>query len=224
MVDVLAWPAFAERLDWRQGEHVTLLGQTGAGKSVLATHLLQRRRFSVVLGTKPTDDTLKRFKRLGWKRRVKWPPPNADERVLLWPQMRQIGDIVNQRDVLRGALEDIYTQGSWCVYVDELPYVANQLGLASTLEMLWLQGRALGVSVVAAAQRPVWIPVAALTQASHLFLWRQTDRRDLKRLGEIAGNHDHDEVAAIVRKLPQHAFLYLSHRGDAVVSRAPAVL
>lgn len=223
-VPVLPWRSFLDRFDWRAGEHVTLLGQTGSGKSYLAAELLALRTYSVVLGTKPRDDSLKRFARSGWKRRVKWPPPTYDQRVLLWPSMQQMADIVAQRDVMREALESIYTEGAWCVYVDELPYFTRQLGLGSLLELYWLQGRALGISLVAAAQRPVWIPLEALTQATHVFLWRQTEKRDLQRMTEIGGNHDTDEVAHIVRNLPPHSFLYLSTSdGSCGISRAPNI-
>src|SRR5690349_6421632 len=44
--------------NWRQGEHVGLIGPTGSGKTTLAMWLLPLRKYVVVLGTKPRDKTL----------------------------------------------------------------------------------------------------------------------------------------------------------------------
>ena len=43
---------------WKQGEHVTTIGPTGSGKTVLNRELLRRRDFVVVLGVKNRDKEL----------------------------------------------------------------------------------------------------------------------------------------------------------------------
>lgn len=222
-VPVVSWSAFLRRLDWRQGEHLTAIGHTGSGKSHAVRLLLPLRGHSVVFGTKPRDATLKAFRRDGWVRYTEWPPEPHDDRVLLWPSVQTIpDDIVNQRRVFADALADVFAQGGWCVYLDELPYIVNTLRLGDYPELLWQQGRSLGVSLVAAAQRPRHVPLLAFSQATHLLLWRASDAADLQRLAEIGGVNT-DAVRRIVARLPPYAFLHVNTRNGALqISRAPA--
>lgn len=216
------WPRFLELFAWTQGEHVTIIGPTGSGKSWLATLLLGIRSHVVVFGTKPRDETLETLERRGFRRITTWPPPALRTHVLLWPRFRKVSDEAEQRDTFRHALEEIFATGRWCVYADELPYLVGRLRLADLLELLWLQGRALRVSLVAAAQRPAWLPLAAYSQATHLFLYRPNEERDLKRLAEIGGAVDTTALRELVRRLPPHAFAYVNTRtGRVLVSRAP---
>jgi len=52
-------------------------------------------------------------------------------------------------------------------------------------------------------QRPAFIPLAFYDQATHLFVWRDNDRRNRQRLGELAGNASavvQREVAGLARR------------------------
>src|SRR4051812_34821067 len=63
----LSWSDAVEAMDWRQGEHVTLIGPTGAGKTELTTHLLQGKKWVVFLGTKKKDTTQDALKGMGYQ-------------------------------------------------------------------------------------------------------------------------------------------------------------
>src|SRR3954471_22907642 len=53
------WHDFASSFTFKQGEHCTLVGTTGSGKTTLARELLlPQRDYVVVLGTKAEDDSL----------------------------------------------------------------------------------------------------------------------------------------------------------------------
>jgi hypothetical protein len=78
-----------------------------------------------------------------------------------------------------------------------------------------LQGRSLNVSFVAATQRPSWVPLEAYDQATHLLLWRETDKRNLSRLGDIGGV-DTELIRSVVPTLPKHDFVYVNTRDGTI--------
>lgn len=226
-VTILPWADFRRRWRWQQGEHVTLVGHTGSGKSTLALSLLAPRPHSVVLATKPKDATLDQLVAAGWRRSRRWPPPPKSSQVILWP--RTTGSDPDelygqQAGMFRKALGDIYRSGGWTVYADELRYMTDQLRLAKHFELLWLQGRSLRISLMTATQRPYHVPLEAWSQATHIFLWRESDKRNLDRLVEIGGV-DTSIVRATVPRLGLYSTLYVNTRtGGMAVTRPPAGL
>lgn len=212
MIETLGFRDLPAAMGWRQGEHVTAIGPTGSGKSRVAAALLELRDYVCVIGTKPKDDSLDALLARGYDRLESWPPTDTQNRVVLWPEFRGRQDLAAQRTAVADALDAMFQESGWAIYIDELPWVARTLGLADVLEMIWLQGRALDVSLVTAAQRPFSVPQPALSQAEHLFLWQTAEARDLKRLGEISGGLDTAELRRVVQVLPKHAFLYVNVR------------
>jgi energy-coupling factor transporter ATP-binding protein EcfA2 len=215
--DRVGWADFMDSLDWRQGEHVTLLGHTGSGKTTLARHLIQKRSHKLVFATKPRDPNVEVFKRDGFYMSRVWPvDPRIKRNVLFWPKVERTTDIASQADAIAKCLQSVYRTGGWCLYFDEVRYITDTLGLQRPLEVIWLQGRALKLSILAGTQRPAWIPREAYSEASHLFLWRSTNRYDLKRL-EDASNVDTKEMSPILSNLPKHDVLYINTRDGSMV-------
>lgn len=214
------WSDFLARLDWRQGEHLSLIGPTGGGKTTLALQLLPRREWVTVLATKPADPTLNKLRRQGYKLIEKWPPPALTQRVLLWPRFRGRRDMVPQRAAIAEALTEMFAAGGWCIFVDELSYLSQMLRLDTDLRLLWQQGRALNLTLVGATQRPAWVPLEMYSQATHLFFWRTTDRTDLGRIGGLGGI-DPGLVRQRVSRLAPHETLYVNTRtGEMLVTKA----
>jgi hypothetical protein len=135
--------------------------------------------------------------------------------VVFWPEISRLGDVENQRHQIRRALAQIYRSGGWCLYADELRYLTQTLGLKRECEQIWLQGRSLNLSFVTATQRPSWIPLEAYDQATHLLLWRETDKRNLARLGDIGGV-DTELIRSVVPTLPKHDFVYVNTRDGSI--------
>lgn len=217
------WATFLAALDWRQDEHVSLVGPTGQGKSYLALALLHRRRFVAYLAVKPRDATLDRMvarradPRYQLVKSFDQRPPIVNgqpQRLLVWHKLTKMDQVPEQAATMAGALNAVYEEGSWCVVVDELSYFVRKLGLADELTTLWQQGRSLNLSLVGATQRPAWVPLEMYSQATHVFLFKHNDRRDLDRIGGIAaaGDVDPATIRALVAHLGKNQFLYVNTR------------
>lgn len=216
---VLPWNTFLHRFRWEQGEHVSLVGPTGCGKTTLALALLPRREYRAVFGTKPVDPALDELVARGYRRMPKWNPRPGERKVLLWPKVKRFEDLDAQPETFRDALRSIYLERGWTVFVDEARYLVHTLKLTRELQVLWQQGRSLKISLVATTQRPAYMPLEMYDQATHLFFWRDTDKVNLRRISEIGGAIDPEEVKRVVANLGRHDFLYLNTRtGDMIIS------
>lgn len=208
-------------MGWKQGEHITLVGPTGQGKTTLIKSLLPMRDYVAVIATKPVDASLDALRARGYRLTRKWPPKTGTDRVLLWPRIDRMEQLPEQRAIVQHALSSIYAQGGWCVALDEARYVAEQLQCRELLQLLWLQGRSNGISMVASTQRPRFLPLEAYSQATHLFLWRNRDKLDRDRLAGL-GTLDTSIIRETIAQLPPHACLYVNTRDDFLcVTRAP---
>lgn len=139
-----------------------------------------------------------------------------ESRVVYWPQPDEarlaLHDIKGyQREAMREALTYVYHAEGWAVFADETIWLSDKLKLRDELEHLWYQGRTSNVSLIAAAQRPAWVPRAMYSQADHIFLFQTNDHNDLERLGDIGGINIR-RVQYEVMHLGSHEFLYVGTR------------
>jgi hypothetical protein len=204
------------------GEHVAIIEPTGGGKTHLAYQLLgksmeQQPHLSVVsLMPKPRDpSTVEWAGRLGLRETPVWPPrprlfQGKPAGHVLWPPHPMDAPPARRRqvvgDMLRRGLDDQYKRGSSITLLDDAHSAATMMGLNEYLEEILVNGRAGG----AAAWVPLQKPSGSIASGSvtsfvysspvHMFLGRDTDERNLKRLGEI-GMFDSKETVDIVRNL-----------------------
>lgn len=208
-------------MDWKQGQHVTAIGPTGQGKTTLCLHLLKERERRggaiLVIATKPRDRTLSGLSRRGYRVVRNWPPNVEGNRLVLQPKFSKLDDIKWQRAIVHSALADVFSAEAWTVYVDELPYLVNVLKLGKWAEVLWLQGRSLDITLITGSQRPRHVPLAAYSQATHLFLWRTNDEEDLRRISGL-GTMSSREIRDAVASLPEHHALYVNTRTDVMAT------
>lgn len=218
MTDIVPWDEFLKTLDWKQGEHMTLVGPTGCGKTTLARAVLPRRKYVTIAVTKKKDPSLDKFKGEGYvERKEFYDTGEVHPRILLKPTMKRLEDRYRQAEVFHAWLESIYRSGGWTAYLDELRYITRTLGLQPVMETLYLQGRALKVTVVGATQRPAWVPREAFSEPTHFFLWRVTDKQDTKRLSEISGRVNVQQLVKEVGSLGFHDTLYVNARTGQMV-------
>lgn len=201
---------------WRQGEHVTILGHTGSGKTTVAFEILPIRQYVLLIASKPKDRLLSLGREQGYNLTRQWP---IDFRIyprnILWPKIERMEDIRSQQAVIGKCLHDVYTSGGWTLYLDEVRYLSQTLKLQKLLETLWLQGRSNNISIVATSQRPRWIPLEAYQSADHLFMFRESDMSNLVRLKEIGGV-DRERLAFDLQRIPKHDCIYVNTRDSAM--------
>ncbi len=206
------WPAALRYLQqhWDVGQHMALVARTRSGKTTAARRMLTLRDWVVVFGTKARDpDLYDALQAQGYVVKEEWTPDDlSDNRVILKPPLgdAEDADFARQRATFRKALIGLFSTGGWTLYLDEVRYIAVDLNLRVELDRLWLQGGALGVTIVAATQRPRSVPLNMFEQASWFGLWRLADREDRARASEMLGPFQGvaAETAAI---LPRYEFL-----------------
>lgn len=222
----VAWDDFIrDHLNWKAGEHFSLIGPTGQGKTHMLLNLLPLRTYVTVCATKPEDDSMDRLIATGYAKIERWVSVPAEDmpRRVLWPNASRINARVNQKRVFEDALDKIFRERGWCVALDELWYMINVLGLGDEVRMYLLQGRSLGISLVAATQRPAFVPLEIYDQSTHLMFWRDNDERNLARISGIS-YHSSGLIRQIVSQLEHHQVLYINTRTGAMLrTRAPAL-
>ena len=108
------WQEFKAGWKWNRGEHVTIVGPTGSGKTFLMTAILDKHPDVVVLNLKPNDETLhERLPEPRWQRVSHWPPQQVySDRpnwVVLKPKQRKLNEqISHQTRVVRYLFQRIY--------------------------------------------------------------------------------------------------------------------
>lgn len=182
-----------ENMSWRQGEHVTLIGPTGRGKTEVTMRILEDRKWVLFIATKVLDNTIKPLRKMGYRTIVdsRGLQPDIGNKFILQLPFPRTADAAMlkelHQDIIREVLMRAYRQKGWTVVLDEARYICDYLGLKAEVMLLWLQGRSQGNSVVCSTQRARFIPLEAYDQATHLFMWTDPDSGNLSRNSEIAG-------------------------------------
>lgn len=221
--ETVPWQTFYSQWsqDYKQDQHVTVIGPTGCGKTTLCTELVKPRGYVVATGVKYRDDTMSLLESQGWTRISEWKNrPRSAQRVLLWPKESSLKKLeATHKKVFADLLEAIYKTGHWTLWSDELRYLTDYVGLGKLYRSLYVLARSGKISLVSSAQRPAFVPLEAYSQASHLILFRTGDERDLERMGSMNGVNKR-LVANTVAELPRHSFLHVNlTNGNQMISQ-----
>lgn len=204
------------KMHWAPGQHVTLIGPTGVGKTELMVDLLGlSRKWVIYFSTKRIDSTADRLKKAGFRevRTAAEINPEIATKYILAPAWdRKISDKELDRrhaDQFTAALKLAFWQTGWTVAIDELEYINRDLGIEAPVNRLLRQGRSQNNSMILGTQRPRHVTLHAYEQASHLFLWRQSDMGNVMRAAELAGIN-RETVLEVMPTLSKHDVLYVN--------------
>lgn len=211
--ECFSWGEALVRMAWKQGEHITLVGRTGCGKTELMIELMKHRRWTVFLNTKrvdPTQDTLK-----GMGCRVTKDGninPQASSRWIVKPPWSR--KVIGNTDEIHATiftrtLTEAFWQTGWTVCIDELEFINRDLKIIAPVDKLLRQGRSQGNSMILGTQRPRHVTLHAYEQATHLFLWKQQDLGNVERAAELAGVNQ-AKVMEMMPNLSKHDVLYVN--------------
>lgn len=211
----IPWQEFRRTLRWKPGEHFSLIGPTGLGKTTMLTNVLPMHPFVTVFATKPRDKTMTALiAHDHYVRFERWPnglDPEEFPRRVIWPDATDIDSDKIQKVVFGDAFAKIYREGGWTLALDETWYVDDILGLGKNIKMYLLQARSLDISLVSAFQRPAWVPRELYSSSTHLMFWKTNDEVDLKSLSGI-GYRSAQLIRDIVSDLDLFQVLYINSR------------
>lgn len=225
LAPIIDWDDFNNLVfNWKQNQHVGVVGPTEQGKTNLVYHLLARRKYVTFFAIKTRDATLDAFARHGGYVRLEdWPPrkgrilkrdvrPDEMPKRLLWPDATQLDSEPEQQRVFGKALDDIYSVGRWCVVFDDYWYLAHILEFEKQTKKYLANARSNDIAMVVCAQRPSGNRLVELfDQTTHLFFFRDNDEANLRRIGGV-GYLASDPIKAFVANLDQYQFLYVNTR------------
>lgn len=171
-----------------------ILGPTGTGKSYFSRQIMDMREYVAVIAVKPRDDTIERFKGSAYGEPYKlirqWPPHYGEKRVIYWEKPKGLDALKLQATRIHKALNEMYREGGWSIYIDEGGYVAGVLGLGQAVGVLLNQGRSSGISVVLCVTRPTSVvarvPKEAFSQPRHKLIFKYENRDELKAASQVA--------------------------------------
>lgn len=212
----------ADVWDYKDGEHVTILGPTGSGKTFLIFTLLARTatkaRQAIVLQLKPRSATVDKFRtKMKYRLITQWPPLGSQYQSIApngWVlKPTQMGDPdkdnPHKRRVIRKALIDTYnSRQCYIIVADETVSLERDLKLTDVIEMILQMGREMNEGMWLASQRAAYITQWAYGGSQHLFLAHDSDVRSQERYSEIGGINP-AWVVYVVRRLEKHEWLYI---------------
>lgn len=218
-------PQFIEA--WNQGEHMIALGKTGRGKTTFVNDCMERRhdqRDASIASfvAKKKDRTSSDLIDLGWFRIKGWPPTYAQRKgrkVMLWPPYTKASTYARDvKPIFMEAIDEVMEEGNWTLYMDEAPYFVQSMGLRSSMDELFNQARSNDITLIAGAQRPVWVSRSMVSQHCWVSCFRIGDMEDAKRAGEVMG--DRDRYTPVILGLGEHEFVLVDTIGDnAIISQ-----
>lgn len=197
------WSTLAARVnrmwDPENTPHHSIIGLTGSGKSYLGINGIIRPMCPydrvLIVDTKGDDPIVsnagKGVKELPTPA---WKTQEERKREDQWWRLTLSDNYREARNQVGTALQQIYKEGNWVIFFDEIRDItdppgrtASGLGLLPQVDRIYRKGRSKHISIVAATQAPRWVPPSFYDQSSFAWIGRLRDEIRQKRLLEIGG-------------------------------------
>jgi hypothetical protein len=223
---------FAERFDYRPGQHVLAVGPTQrSGKTELLNTALQSVMPThldiTTFCMKPRDRTVAKWTaNLGLQETPTWPPRKrfweADPPGhCLWPRhtFDPDTDDAHIREQFRAAMLAGYKNGNTILLLDEIYGILAELGLVKELNAILTRGMGMGCGAWMATQKPsgtqqMGMPGFVFNSPYHYLLAPDNVKANRQRYADISGGHDPAEIENItLHELHPFEFLYLNAAG-----------
>lgn len=180
----------------KQGEHILMAGQTGSGKTTLMENLASSRSFGIILDTKGELSIpgweITSVCDMAFKRQTAHSAHN-----IFRPKSMQDVERVFTR---------VYKDGGWNIIVDEVYMIGT--GTIKSFPPHYIRcltaGRSRHVTVWTLTQRPKYLPLFAMTESKHIFVFELGFEDDRKYLLKNVG------VGGLDEQVKGHEFLYYS--------------
>jgi len=186
----------------KSSDRVLTAGKTGSGKTYLNRYISKNISRLMVLDGK---GSLLNWNTIEWNNKNKKKFLNGEDcrvRVTYNPPADPL-------EIWEEALNIAYESKYCTVYIDEIyaivPPYTKPLNI---LNALWTRGREWNIGVWSSTQRPSFIPLFALSESDHFFVFRLTLEEDRKRMSSFMG---YDVLQTIKDK---HGFYYMSAEMD----------
>lgn len=194
-------------------EHLAILGPTGSGKSFFMTEILKQRAslrgsHVCILATKPADGTLAK---LGWPIINKWPPKYDQSQVIYWPKAGNLNESIDkQRESVLHMMNSLWHENSNIILAfDEIAYIEEDLKLKQQITRYWREARALGITIVAATQRPRFVSRYMWSESSWTVAFRPKDEEDAEQVATVLGNRKYFKPI-LMSELEKNEFLIIN--------------
>lgn len=193
----------------RWDQRVLILGSTGSGKTTMGASLLSAAPFDVmpyVMIDYKRDELLNSIERRE-QISLRDPLPKHPGLYHLRPNP------VTDDDAMEAWLYKVWHQRNMGLYVDEALRLPTKK--TGAFESILTQGRSLHIPVVSLSQRPVDLTRYAFSEANHVIVFRLTDIRDRKKVGEyvpIANDY----------KLPKFHSMWYNVDSDKTFAMSPS--
>lgn len=208
---------------WQQGQHLAVLGKTNSGKTTFVMDALKRAieerdAHVIALAVKARDQTLRKTH---WPIVREWPPTYEQRQkrgIIFWPPYSKTSRArLTTRPKVEELLDGVMAEGGWRLFVDEMAYLVETLGLRRQLDEYWNGARSSGISLIAASQRPTWVARSGVSQMDWVACFRINDTDDRQRAGEILGDRRRYAEAIKALRAAEHEFLLVNVNTDQAV-------
>jgi hypothetical protein len=186
-----------KNLRLKPDERGAIIGQTGTGKSVLATQLLlasSAKRLAII-DPKGMFDYPEDVEVTSNPRRI---IGGKLERFVFRPNPDNLMNLEQYDSVYKYC----FNKGNILVYTDDVLGIMSRTRYPHYLQVCYQMGRAKNIGMLSSFQRPAWLPLFLCSESSKFYLFRLTVGDDVKRVQQFIPDYD-------TRRLhDKHTFLF----------------